>query len=68
MVKKGVRPLIEYTRNKNKIKNFIEKTLKTKLEEDQVHLKIITEGDLQSLVYHHLRNFFDEKNIKKYED
>jgi len=66
VVKKGVTPSVEYTRNKNRIKNFIEKKLETKLEKDQADLKIITEGDLQSLVYYHLKNFFDEKNIKKF--
>jgi len=66
VVKKGFTPSATYTKNKNKIKNFIEKELKAKLEQDQTNLKIITEGDLQSLVYHHLQNFFDDENIKKF--
>ena len=39
------------------IKNFIEKPLERRLKKDQEKLKILTEGDLQSCVYHHLRRY-----------
>ena len=42
------------------IKNFIEKSLVSKLKKDQKGLKILSEGDLQSCVYYHLR-----KKLKK---
>ncbi len=66
MVKKEDTLLVKYTRNKNKIKNFIETELEKKLEEDQANLKIITEGDLQSLVYYHLKIFFGNEEIEKF--
>ena len=37
------------------IENFIKKVLEKRLKKDQEKLKILTEGDLQSCVYHHLR-------------
>lgn len=52
-----------YSQNKEKIKNFIEKKLAGKLTKDQQELKILSEGDLQSCVYFHLRKFFDTKQI-----
>tara|TARA_B100000745_G_scaffold278314_1_gene209296 strand:+ start:68 stop:679 length:612 start_codon:yes stop_codon:yes gene_type:complete len=42
------------------IKNFIEKSLVRRLKNDQRELKILSEGDLQSCVYYHLR-----KKLKK---
>ena len=45
------------------IKNFIEKKLQKKLEKDQKELKILSEGDLQSCVYFHLRKFIRSKKF-----
>ena len=45
------------------IKNFIEKKLRKKLEKDQKELKILSEGDLQSCVYFHLRKFIRSKKF-----
>ena len=42
------------------IKNFIEKRLEKRLKKDQEKLKILTEGDLQSCVYHHLRGYIKD--------
>jgi len=56
----------QYSRNKNKIKNFIEKKLGGKLKKDQKNLKILSEGDLQSCVYYHLRKFFGTKIVNWY--
>ncbi len=42
------------------IKNFIEKRLERRLKKDQEKLKILTEGDLQSCVYHHLRGYIKD--------
>ena len=45
------------------IKNFIEKKLQKKLEKDQKELNILSEGDLQSCVYFHLRKFIRSKRF-----
>jgi len=50
-------------RHKKKIQNFIEKRLEGKLKKDQINLKILSEGDLQSCVYYHLRKFIDKNKI-----
>ena len=42
------------------IKDFIEKRLEKRLKKDQEKLKILTEGDLQSCVYHHLRGYIKD--------
>ena len=47
------------------IKNFIEKKLQKKLEKDQKELKILSEGDLQSCVYFHLRKFIRSKKFEE---
>ena len=47
------------------IKNFIEKKLQKKLEKDQKELKILSEGDLQSCVYFHLRKFICSKKFEE---
>ena len=47
------------------IKNFIEKKLQKKLEKDQKELKILSEGDLQSCVYFHLRKFICNKKFEE---
>ena len=41
----------------SQIKNFIENSLVTKLKNDQKNLRILSEGDLQSCVYYHLRRY-----------
>jgi len=54
----------KYYLNKNQIRNFMEKKLLKKLKQDQKNLKILSEGDLQSCVYFHLRSFIDNKKKK----
>ncbi len=49
-----------------KIINFIDKSLPTKLTNDQKSLKITSEGDLQSCTYYHLRKFFRKENLNKW--
>jgi len=44
-----------------KIQKFIENGLERKLKDDQKNYRIVSEGDLQSCVYHHLRIFIDKK-------
>ena len=41
----------------SQIKFFIENSLVTKLKNDQKNLRILSEGDLQSCVYYHLRRY-----------
>ena len=53
------------TEEKEIIKNFIEKKLQKKLEKDQKELKILSEGDLQSCVYFHLRKFICNKKFEE---
>ena len=53
------------TEEKEIIKNFIEKKLQKKLEKDQKELKILSEGDLQSCVYFHLRKFICSKKFEE---
>jgi len=55
--------LSNYYKNKDKIQNFIENRLSRQLKRDQKNLKILSEGDLQSCVYFHLRKFFDRNKI-----
>jgi len=52
-----------YGKRARLIRNFIEKELKEELKEDQKKFKILSEGDLQSCVYYHLREFIDDKKI-----
>ena len=52
----------EYNRSRDKIRNFIQTELGALLEEDQKKLKIVSEGDLQSCAYFHLRDFFDDQD------
>ena len=52
--------MAKWNEQQNEIKNYIEKTLIRKLKKDQRELKILSEGDLQSCVYYHLR-----KKLKK---
>ena len=54
-----------FTEEKEIIKNFIEKKLQKKLEKDQKELKILSEGDLQSCVYFHLRKFIRSKKFEE---
>jgi len=44
------------------IKEFILSKLKNQLQNDQKNLYISSEGDLQSAVYFHLRNFLKQSN------
>ena len=44
------------------IASFIHNDLKNALEKDQKNLYITSEGDLQSAVYYHLRNFLKKSN------
>ncbi len=53
----------KYSREKSEIKDFIENDLEEKLKKDQKNLKILSEGDLQSCVYFHLREFFGKDKI-----
>ena len=54
-----------FTKERDVIKKFIGEKLQKKLETDQKELKILSEGDLQSCVYFHLRKFIDKKKEKK---
>ncbi len=53
-------------RESNEIQNFIEKKLVKRLKEDQENLKILSEGDLQSCVYYHLRQEIKKKNYENW--
>lgn len=53
----------ENTENVRKIRDLIENKLEKKLKNDQKNLKILSEGDLQSCVYFHLRKFFDKNEM-----
>ena len=44
------------------IASFIHNDLKNALEKDQKNLYITSEGDLQSAVYYHIRNFLKKSN------
>ena len=58
--------MTNFTKERDIIKKFIgEGPLQKKLEKDQRNLKILSEGDLQSCVYFHLRKFIDKKKEKK---
>ena len=46
--------------------DFIEKSLSRKLTNDQKDLRIVSEGDLQSCAYYHLRKFFKKKKFTKW--
>ena len=56
----------EYQRSRNEIRKFIQTELGGLLEEDQKKLKIVSEGDLQSCVYFHLRDFFDDQKFSRW--
>ena len=49
-----------------KIVDFINKSLLIRLTNDQKNLKIVSEGDLQSCVYYHLRRFFKKEHLTKW--
>ena len=57
--------MAKYQQERDIIKGYIEKRLQSKLEKDQKDLRILSEGDLQSCVYYHLRKF-SEKKLSKY--
>tara|TARA_Y100000996_G_C22345749_1_gene570608 strand:- start:30 stop:662 length:633 start_codon:yes stop_codon:yes gene_type:complete len=48
------------------IQNFIEKKLVKRLKDDQKNLMILSEGDLQSCVYYHLRREIKKKNYENW--
>ena len=52
-----------FTKERDIIRKFIENRLQKKLEKDQKELKILSEGDLQSCVYFHLRKFIRSKKF-----
>ena len=54
-----------YYDDKRRIESFIDKHLRTKLEKDQKSLKILSEGDLQSAVYYHIRKFFEKSKVSE---
>ena len=56
----------EYNRSRDKIRKFIQTELGALLEEDQKKLKIVSEGDLQSCAYFHLRDFFDDQKFSRW--
>ena len=56
----------EYQRSRNKIRKFIQTELRGLLGEDQKKLKIVSEGDLQSCAYFHLRDFFDDQKFSRW--
>ncbi len=55
-----------YQKEYNEIFDFIDKSLSRKLTNDQKNLKIVSEGDLQSCTYYHLRRFFKKKKFTKW--
>ena len=52
-----------FTKERDIIRKFIENRLQKKLERDQKELRILSEGDLQSCVYFHLRKFIRSKKF-----
>jgi len=54
-----------YAKEFNSIFGFIDKILPQRLLTDQKNLRIVSEGDLQSCVYYHLRKFFEKKKFFK---
>ena len=55
----------EFQLEKDIIKRYIENRLQRKLERDQKDLRILSEGDLQSCVYYHLRDLIRKKKLSK---
>jgi len=55
-----------YSKERAGIINFINKSLPRKLTNDQKNLRIVSEGDLQSCTYYHLRNFFKKSKFTKW--
>ena len=55
----------EFQLERDIIKSYIENRLKRKLENDQKDLRILSEGDLQSCVYYHLRVLIRKKKLSK---
>lgn len=55
-----------YAKEFDEIFGFIDKSLPRKLTNDQKNLRIVSEGDLQSCAYYHLRKFFKKKNFTKW--
>ncbi len=51
---------------RNDIFDFIDNELPGKLIEDQKELRIVSEADLQSCTYHHLREFFEESQFTRW--
>lgn len=58
--------IMGYSSEKDKIQSFIERKMIKKLMNDQKQYKIVSEGDLQSCVYFHLRRFFKSRNLDKW--
>lgn len=58
--------VVTWGKERNDIFDFIDKTLPGKLIEDQKKLRIVSEADLQSCTYHHLREFFEESDFTKW--
>ena len=52
-----------FTKERDMIRKFVEGSLQKRLENDQKDLKILSEGDLQSCVYFHLRKFIRQKKF-----
>lgn len=48
---------------RNEIRDFLIKSLPTRLVKDQKELRIVSEGDLQSCVYYHTRRFLKKKRF-----
>ena len=53
-------------RESTEIQNFIKNKLVKRLKTDQKNLKILSEGDLQSSVYYHLRREIKKKNYENW--
>jgi len=55
-----------YRKEYYEIFDFIDRSLSRKLTNDQKHLLIVSEGDLQSCTYYHMRRFFKKKKFTKW--
>jgi len=49
---------------RNEIRDFLIKSLPTRLVKDQKELRIVSEGDLQSCVYYHIRRFLKKRRFR----
>jgi len=52
-----------WSSERNEIRDFLTKSLPTRLVKDQKELRIVSEGDLQSCVYYHIRRFLKKKRF-----